>query len=58
MGIALNKAFWLNMILAQTTYVGGVLVVDFFERYFIDETKNKIKRKKYFYPWKFMTQQK
>jgi hypothetical protein len=42
MGIALNKTFWLNMIVAQTTYVGGVLVIDFFERYYIDETNNKI----------------
>jgi hypothetical protein len=48
MGIALNKALWLNMILAQTTYVGGVLIIDFFERCYIDETKNKIKRKNIF----------
>lgn len=44
MGIALNKALWLNMILAQTTYVDGVLVIDCFERYYIDETRNKVKR--------------
>jgi hypothetical protein len=36
MGIALNKALWLKVILAQTTYVGGVLVIDFLERYYID----------------------
>lgn len=58
MGIALNKALWLNVILAQTTYVAGVLIIDFFERYYIDETKNKIKRKKIIYPGKFMTQKK
>jgi uncharacterized membrane protein YqaE (UPF0057 family) len=40
MGIAVNKAFWLNIILAQTTYVGGVLVIYFIERYYIDETWN------------------